>query len=221
MTERVDMAADGDWPPDELTDLERRELATTRQRAAELRESLVSGMPADLDRRVMRRVRQLGLEPLPQQAPQRTSTARGVAAALWQRREVRFALRPAYALAAVALLALVPLIERAMAPAHGPSGATSGATDHTRIFVQFSLRAEDASHVALAGSFTDWEPLHSLHPTVDGVWTLMLPLEPGVHDYSFVVDGQRWVPDPYAPHVDDGFGGVNSRITLLAAAAGL
>jgi hypothetical protein len=220
MTERVDMAADGEWPPDELTDLERRELAATRQRAAELRESLISGMPADLDRRVMRRVRQLGLEPLPPQAAQRT-VARRIATSLWQRREVRFALRPAYALAAVALLALVPLMERATAPAHGPDVAAHGDADHTRVFVQFSLRAEDASHVALAGSFTDWEPVHTLHPTADGVWTLMLPLEPGVHDYSFIVDGQRWVPDPYAPHVDDGFGGVNSRITLLAAAAGL
>jgi hypothetical protein len=221
MTERVDMAADGEWPPDELTDLERREVAATRQRAAELRESLVSGMPADLDRRVMRRVRQLGLEPLPQRAAQRTGMARRVAAALWQRREVRLALRPAYALAAAALLALVPLIERATSPAHGPAVAVNGAADHTRIFVQFSLRAEDAAHVALAGSFTDWEPVHSLHRTIDGVWTLMLPLEPGVHDYSFIVDGQRWVADPYAPHVDDGFGGVNSRITLLAAAEGL
>jgi hypothetical protein len=31
----------------------------------------------------------------------------------------------------------------------------------------------------------------------------------------FVVDGQRWIADPYASQVDDGFGGVNSRISLV------
>lgn len=214
------MAADGEWPPDELTDHERRELNTTLQRAAALRESLSAGMPTDLDQRVMRRVRQLGLEPLPQEVAPPVGRAGRLATALWRGREVRFKLRPAYLVAAAMLLALLPLMERAAAPAPAPTMALSDDADLSRVFVQFSLRAEEAGHVALAGSFSDWEPVHSLHQTAAGVWTLMLPLEPGVHDYSFIVDGQRWVPDPYAPHVDDGFGGVNSRITLLAAADG-
>jgi hypothetical protein len=37
-----------------------------------------------------------------------------------------------------------------------------------------------------------------------------------VHDYAFIIDGQRWVTDPYAAAVQDGFGGSNSRITLVA-----
>jgi hypothetical protein len=41
-----------------------------------------------------------------------------------------------------------------------------------------------------------------------------VPLRPGVHDYAFVVDGERWVADPNAPQVDDSFGGTNSRISL-------
>lgn len=45
---------------------------------------------------------------------------------------------------------------------------------------------------------------------------MTLPITPGVHDYAFVVDGERWVADPYAPGIDDGFGGRNSRLTLLA-----
>ena len=48
-----------------------------------------------------------------------------------------------------------------------------------------------------------------------GVWTITVPLTQGVHDYAFVVDGRQWIPDPYAPRVDDGFGGTNSRLTLL------
>jgi hypothetical protein len=44
----------------------------------------------------------------------------------------------------------------------------------------------------------------------------MVPLAPGVYDYSFVVDGKRMVVDPYAPRVADSFGGSNSRLFLLA-----
>jgi hypothetical protein len=37
-----------------------------------------------------------------------------------------------------------------------------------------------------------------------------------VYDYGFLVNGQTWVPDPFAPTVRDGFGGVNSRLALVA-----
>jgi len=43
----------------------------------------------------------------------------------------------------------------------------------------------------------------------------VVPLEAGVHDYAFVVDGEVWTPDPLATSVDDGFGGENSRLSLL------
>jgi hypothetical protein len=52
--------------------------------------------------------------------------------------------------------------------------------------------------------------------TAPGVWTIVVPLAPGVHDYSFIVDGEKWVPDPSAPAMADGFGGVNSRIAVIA-----
>lgn len=80
--------------------------------------------------------------------------------------------------------------------------------------MQFRLEA-DATQVQLAGSFTNWALSYELHQIAHGVWTVTVPLTPGVHDYAFVLDGQRWVADPYAPHVDDGFGGMNSRLTLL------
>jgi 1,4-alpha-glucan branching enzyme len=57
-----------------------------------------------------------------------------------------------------------------------------------------------------------------MQQSADGVWTVLLPLTAGVHDYGFIIDGERWVADPYAPEVDDGFGGVNSRLTVLAPA---
>jgi hypothetical protein len=37
-----------------------------------------------------------------------------------------------------------------------------------------------------------------------------------VHDYTFVIDGERMVVDPYAPRVADSFGGSNSRLFLPA-----
>jgi hypothetical protein len=131
-------------------------------------------------------------------------------AALWASREVSFRVRPGYAL--LAALAVTAAVWQ-FSPA--PSPAAVDAVDTTQLFVQFRLQAPGVSSVRLAGSFTDWEPRHELHETVPGMWTVTLPLPLGVHDYSFVVDGVRWVPDPYAPGVDDGFGGRNSRIALL------
>ena len=81
--------------------------------------------------------------------------------------------------------------------------------------MQFRLQVREASTVRLAGSFTNWQPLYDLHETAPGLWTVTLPLPWGVHDYAFVVDGSRWVPDPYTLQIDDGFGGTGSRIALL------
>jgi hypothetical protein len=47
------------------------------------------------------------------------------------------------------------------------------------------------------------------------LWTVVVPLEPGIHTYSFVIDGKRWIADPNAPAFDDGFGGTNSRVAVL------
>src|SRR6266480_2982560 len=46
------------------------------------------------------------------------------------------------------------------------------------------------------------------------IWPATLTLPAGQHQYAFVVDGERWVPDPGAPAVDDGFGRRNSVLTL-------
>jgi hypothetical protein len=127
--------------------------------------------------------------------------------------------RPALALAAVAMVvgfvlgALLPA-----APPAGPAGAAdaSAAPAAPAIFVRFELEAEGAREVRLAGSFTGWEPRHELTPLSDGRWSVTLPMEPGVHDYVFVVDGESFVEDPWAARVSDGFGGFNSRLALLA-----
>jgi Glycogen recognition site of AMP-activated protein kinase len=130
---------------------------------------------------------------------------------LWTPRVVTFAFRPAYTLfAAAAVLLLTVVVSRS-----SMTVATQGSRE--KVYVQFRLQSSEATDVRLAGSFTHWQPQYQLHETAPGLWTVTLPLAPGVHDYAFIINGQRWVTDPYAAAVQDGFGGSNSRITLVAA----
>jgi hypothetical protein len=58
----------------------------------------------------------------------------------------------------------------------------------------------------------------SLSPhTVNGetVWTGLVPVPRGEHEYQFVINGERWVTDPLAPvQQDDGFGAKNAVLKL-------
>lgn len=165
----------------------------------------------DVRAAVMRRIEDV--EPL--SSPQRAGVLARFADLLWVPREV--SIRPAFALAgaaAVTMLLLVPYLREArpVAPelASGP-----GDSHDPHLFVQFRLEAA-AMRVQLAGSFTNWEPRYELRQSAPGVWAITVPLSQGVHDYAFVVDGQQWVADPYAPQIGDGFGGTNSRLSLLS-----
>jgi hypothetical protein len=133
---------------------------------------------------------------------------------LWTPRVVTFAFRPAYTLfAAAAVLLLAAVVPTPWSNAPSTMATRAGSE---RVYVQFRLQTSDATDVRLAGSFTDWQPQYQLHETAPGLWTVTLPLAPGVHDYAFIIDGHRWVTDPYAAAVQDGFGGSNSRMTLVA-----
>ena len=84
------------------------------------------------------------------------------------------------------------------------------------VTVRFVLVAPDARQVSLAGTFNQWDPQATplVRTGATGLWTATLTLPAGQHQYAFVVDGARWVPDPGAPAVDDGFGRRNSVLTL-------
>ena len=121
-------------------------------------------------------------------------------------REVRLRVRAWMAgplLAAAA--ALVLLLGR---PATPPS---------TRmVTVRFVLFAPDAHEVAVAVTFYQWDAAATplVRASAPGVWSATVTLPAGSHQYAFVVDGARWVPDPGAPAVDDGFGRRNSILAL-------
>jgi len=85
--------------------------------------------------------------------------------------------------------------------------------------VQFSLRIGDnKTHtVAIAGDFNNWNPQTNIleDPEGDGVWTGTLRLEPGRYEYMFVMDGEKWLPDPNAlRYVKDGFGNKNAILEI-------
>ena len=84
------------------------------------------------------------------------------------------------------------------------------------VSVRFTCHAPSARSVSLAGSFNQWDRAKdALHgPDGDGVWTIVLPLPSGRHEYRFVVNDTEWIQDPGAPSVDDGMGGTNSLVIV-------
>ena len=77
--------------------------------------------------------------------------------------------------------------------------------------VKFILVAPQAARVSVVGDFNGWDSAATpAERQADGTWTTFVPLSPGRHVYSFIVDGQ-FVSDPTAPIApDDGYGQKNS-----------
>ena len=63
--------------------------------------------------------------------------------------------------------------------------------------VTFQVRANPGSQVCVAGSFNEWNPeSHPLSdPTGTGEFSTTLSLQPGTHEYKFVING-TWCVDP-------------------------
>lgn len=87
--------------------------------------------------------------------------------------------------------------------------------------IKFVLIAPKAARVSVVGDFNGWDM--SANPMkvqgADGMWTVFVPLRPGLHTYSFVVDGTHFVADPTAPIApDDGFG-LRSSVVLVGGSS--
>ncbi|MDA8425356.1 MAG: isoamylase early set domain-containing protein [Treponema sp.] len=97
-------------------------------------------------------------------------------------------------------------------------GSYFGLRDPDTVTVHFVLADPGARSVALAGDFTGWKGrgLELRRVGSDGTWGITLKLRKGgLYAYNFIVDGQRWIPDPSVPErVDDGFGGSSSLLRL-------
>ena len=83
--------------------------------------------------------------------------------------------------------------------------------------VAFSLDAPQATQVSLVGDFNNWDPAATpLAKGSAGRWEAVVPLTPGRYQFTFVIDGSRWVRDPALPQaVGDDFGQPTSVITVL------
>jgi len=127
-------------------------------------------------------------------------------------RELRFRVRPWLLGAALAAAAILVLVLASPQPPLQPANV---------VFVRFMLHAPGAKSVSVAGTFNQWD--QSAAPLIPagtgGVWTTTLALPVGQHQYAFVVDGRRWVADPAAPAVDDGFGRRNSVVAVTRQGA--
>ncbi len=210
MDERIHRFLDGELALEELTPDEHLQLesyrAAIRSASALSREEI----PRDLVDSVMGAL---------SRSPQGDSEVPGGSAARtafdllgWLIRPATVRLRPAYGLVAAAAAAVIWL----NAPSDSaPAALEADPAVETVVFVQFRLDAPEASAVRLAGSFTGWQPSYALNEGAPGVWTILVPLPPGVHDYQFVVDDSEWRPDPAAPRVEDGFGGENSQVAVV------
>jgi len=112
--------------------------------------------------------------------------------------------RPAFAAAAAIFFAAVALLVH--------FGAES---DVQTVSHRFVVYRPDAEQVALAGSFTGWEPLPLQRAGSSGYWELTLELPSGEHRFTYLTDGGRVFSDPTLPTRErDDFGGENSVLMV-------
>lgn len=78
--------------------------------------------------------------------------------------------------------------------------------------VRFSIRAPGADRVELAGDFTGWEPVPMERRGQR--WETDRVIPPGVHHFSFLVDGEWALPAGAPGVVEDGWGRENASIVI-------
>jgi 1,4-alpha-glucan branching enzyme len=62
-----------------------------------------------------------------------------------------------------------------------------------RVGTTFRLEAPQAAEAFVAGCFNGWNPAaNPLERDERGAWSCSLAIEPGEHEYRFVVDGVWW-----------------------------
>jgi len=137
-----------------------------------------------------------------------------------------YTFRPAivFALPAILLIAFAGLFQADIQQADTGSEFTQGTelisdsrSVSDEVWIRFIYIDEDAEQIAVAGDFSDWNPVEMTSQEMNGkkVWTGLISVERGEHHYMFVKDGEEWISDPLAEvQRDDGFGNKNAVIYL-------
>jgi hypothetical protein len=131
-------------------------------------------------------------------------------------------LSPLAALAAAVLVFATGLgVGASLLRPRGSAESTVAATNESPAQrVEFVLVAPRASRVALVGEFNGWDASATpMRLTNDrGTWSVSVPLSPGRHVYSFVVDDSTWVPDPQAPLSPERWFGERNSVIVVSEA---
>ena len=200
MNDDLQRFLDGDDDAGDLAPEIRREAEMWERLTASLRADVPGAAPGWIETRVMATVRA------------KEEQGRGFFAWLLRPRTIRATpLTLGLVTTAALAISIVPWGLRtpdAPPPVEGAAAAV--------VYVQFSLQAPDARSVAVSGDFNQWAADATMEdPDGDGVWTVRVALEPGLHEYMFVIDGDRWVTDPQAQrYADDGFGNRNAVLAV-------
>jgi hypothetical protein len=131
---------------------------------------------------------------------------------LFKSRMLRWNVATALATVGLVLLALMQVIQL-----QHRSVETAVVQPQERVVtVRMNFYAPQAHQVAVAGTFNKWKVDTDVLKRRDGgVWTIDIPLKPGIYTYMFVVDGKAWVTDPNAEaYRDDGFGYKNAVLRV-------
>lgn len=193
MDSRLQAYLDGDLPLEGLPVDLRARAEEWDGLLEEIRIATPAGAPLGLDARVMTAIES-----------DRASVGPGWLT--WLLRPRMVPVPPAAVLAAAAILLVLGLVGL-------PDGSTNA---DSLVYVQFVVDAPTAETVHLVGDFTEWQPTVELEDADgDGVWSGRVPLQPGVHEYMFVIDGADWITDPNAAgYQDDGFGQQNAIVAV-------
>ncbi|TYP95273.1 Glycogen recognition site of AMP-activated protein kinase [Fodinibius salinus] len=90
-------------------------------------------------------------------------------------------------------------------------------SDREKVMMRFMYVDEEAKSIAVAGDFSDWEPIEMSKQVINGktIWTGLVSMSRGKHNYMFVKNGDKWVTDPLATvQHEDGFGNKNAVVYL-------
>ena len=93
----------------------------------------------------------------------------------------------------------------------GANSIRNASVSTTKTGTRFFLKGYTSSNeVYLSGTFNEWSTLRTRMIKTDSGWQATIPLQPGKHQYKYIIDG-RWKEDPQNDtREDDGQGGYNS-----------
>ena len=147
-----------------------------------------------------------------------SENAASIAEQSWWRRPFTLRVTPLVGLAAAASCAAIISLATlgAVRATRTPAPALARTSAETVHVVRFVYVDRNARSVALVGDFNAWKPDQSslAVPGENGAWMISIALTPGRHEYAFIVDGERWTPDPFAPNAIDEFDTRSSVINV-------